>query len=207
MLNHMSSGSALANNDLNELALDVWANFNVYRAFKSWATSRAKAANAAKAAKVVSKAAKAAMAAKEAMAAEALAAKAKAEAAEAAEAAEVLVAAEAARAAGERKAIKICVAHELLPKLKGAWARRTQKMIIEAVGFTQAMTGSEVARAAARGAGSEKAIGRRSLRRMREQEQRGQIGGTPLYSRMNTLTNAGFLRVAAGCSLRHEGST
>ena len=137
MLNHMSSGSALANNDLNELALDVWANFNVYRAFKSWATSRAKAAKAAKAAKVVSKAAKAAMAAKEAMAAEAMAAKAKAEAAEA--------------AAGERKAIKICVAHELLPKLKGAWARRTQKMIIEAVGFTQAMTGSEVARAAARG--------------------------------------------------------
>ena len=158
-LNHMTS--ALANNDLNELALDVWANFNVYRAFKSWATTRAKAAKAAKA---VSKAAKAA--------ADAMAAKA--EAAEAAETAEVLVAAEAARAAEERKAIKICVAHDLLPKLKGVWALRTQKMIIEAVGFTQAKTGSEVARVAARGeetvaAGLEvaRAVGRWRVRRVR----------------------------------------
>jgi len=40
------------------------------------------------------------------------------------------------------------------------------------------------AKAAAKAAETEERIGRRSLRRMREQVQRGQIGDTPMYSRM-----------------------
>jgi hypothetical protein len=73
---------------------------------------------------------------------------------------------------------------------------------------TVAVAREVVAMAAAKAAVTEQTwIGRRLLRRMREQEQGGQIGDTPMYSRMKTLTSAGILRFAAGCSFCNEGAT
>ena len=106
-------------------------------------------------------------------------------------------------------------------------ARAVAMGVVRAVAMVAVTAaGSEAARAVARAAGSAAAgseaarlaevseearfapLCRRSLRRMREQEQRGQIGGTPLYSRMKRfLTSVCNLRDAAGCSLRDEGAT
>ena len=107
-----------------------------------------------------------------------------------------------------------------------AWALWEEEKEVATVEAARVAVATEAARAVARAAGSAAAgseaarlaevseearfapLCRRSLRRMREQEQRGQIGGTPLYSRMKRfLTSVCNLRDAAGCSLRNEGAS
>ena len=93
---------------------------------------------------------------------------------------------------------------------KAAVAREVVAMAAAMAGAKAAVTEvteEEMVEVTALAMAEETSIGRRSWRPMREQEQRGQIGDSPMFSRMKTLTSAGIPCVAAGCSLRNEGAS